>query len=116
MEQFILDSELQEITEDKNTPVTKYKLMAIDLRECRAKVSSARSEGYNRCAEDVKEITVKMITEGVQRGYSEGYVKALDDFIDKANGNGNVTIDSWIYEIVDQLKSAYLGGTDGKQN
>jgi hypothetical protein len=56
-------------------------------------VASARIDGeragYLRAAKDVEENTVKMIAEGVKRGYSEGYVKALDDVMKKIIAHEN---------------------------
>jgi len=45
---------------------------------------------------------------------SEGYVKALDDLLLKSANNPPISM--LVLRWVNELKSAYLGGTDGKQS
>ena len=96
--------------------VDEMENMKLTIANLQGQLSSARSEGYKRCAEDVKENTVKMIAEGVQRGYSEGYVKALDDVMGIFKDSRPVeefSVEFYVLKVA-QLKSAYLGGTDDK--
>ncbi|CAK0753058.1 hypothetical protein CCP3SC15_1920002 [Gammaproteobacteria bacterium] len=100
-----------------------------DLPSLDRMLSAARAEGYERCAKDVEENTVKMIVQGVERGYAEGYkageregaVKALDkvqEIIDKIFTNciaGEDDINVVQCEL-DMLMDTYEKGSDGNDN
>jgi hypothetical protein len=78
--------------------------------------AAAEQRGYLRAAKDVEENTIKMIAEGVKRGYSEGYLKALDNVLLKSANNPPVSM--LVLRWVNELKSDYLRqeGKNGKQS
>ena len=85
-----------------------------------ARLNGVRA-GYLLAAKDMEENTVKMIAEGVKRGYSEGYLKALDDVMKKIISHDNqYSSGCWndAAHMVIDMKSDYLRqeGKNGKQN